>query len=162
MGETIHLFLRANGTEIQGESTQTSLGRQNSIECYEFSHQVQVVSSTSGRISTRKRQYQPLMIRKRIDKSSPLLAKLMAENAILEGEFRFFRPNPTGDGTIEQYYSIRFRQGRIAGIHIRQADLSLEANSLAQPMEEVMISFNTISWTYTNGGVTYEDTSGSR
>ena len=33
MAETVHLFLKANGTDIKGESTQTSLGRADSIEC---------------------------------------------------------------------------------------------------------------------------------
>src|SRR5688572_25005194 len=30
MAETVHLYLKANGTDIKGESSQTSLGRQDS------------------------------------------------------------------------------------------------------------------------------------
>lgn len=33
MAETVHLFLNAAGSDVQGESTQTSPGRENSIEC---------------------------------------------------------------------------------------------------------------------------------
>ena len=40
MAESVHLYLKANGTDIKGESTQTSLGRQDSIECIAFSHEV--------------------------------------------------------------------------------------------------------------------------
>ena len=28
MAESVHLYLKANGTDIKGESTQTSLGRE--------------------------------------------------------------------------------------------------------------------------------------
>ena len=28
MAETVHLYLKSNGTDINGESTQTSLGRE--------------------------------------------------------------------------------------------------------------------------------------
>ena len=33
MAETVHLYLKANGADVKGESTQHSLGRENSIEC---------------------------------------------------------------------------------------------------------------------------------
>ena len=40
MAETVHLYLKANGTAIKGESTQVSLGREDSIECVYFESSV--------------------------------------------------------------------------------------------------------------------------
>lgn len=148
MAESIHLYLKANGFEIKGESTQISLGRQDSIECVCFDQLVQTIG---------KRQYQPLLIRKRIDKSSPLLFKALCENAVIEASFLFYRPNPTGDGTTEQFYTVEIKKGRIASIRNYLPDTLSSATEKFPALEEVTFVFQTISWTYTDGGVVYED-----
>src|SRR5690242_4214681 len=103
MAETVHLYLKANGTDIKGESTQTSLGRQDSIECVYFEHEVITARESGSGLATGRRQYPPMKIAKRIDKASPLLMKALCENQVIEATFKFFRPNPTGDGTTEQF-----------------------------------------------------------
>ena len=158
MAETVHLYLKANGTDIQGESTQTSLGRENSIECVFYKQSVITARESGSGMATGRRQYEPLLIRKRIDKGSPLLMKALAENTVIEGVFKFFRPNPTGDGTTEQFYTVDIKRGRIASIAQYVPDTMVPATSTEPPMEEVTFVFHTISWTYTNGGVTHEDT----
>jgi type VI secretion system secreted protein Hcp len=158
MAETVHLYLKANGTDIQGDSTQTSLGRENSIECVYFEQKVNTAREAGSGMATGRRTYEPLVIRKRIDKSTPLLYKALCENQVIEGVFKFFRPNPTGDGTTEQYFTVAIKQGRIASIQSSSPDV-LDTSSTNDPaFEEVSMVFHTISWTYTNGGVTHEDT----
>ena len=158
MAEPVHLYLKANGTDIKGESTQTSLGRQDSIECVYYKQSVITAREAGSAMATGRRQYEPLLIRKRIDKSSPLLMKALCENTVIESTFKFFRPNPTGDGTTEQFYTVAFKQGRIASINQYVSDVIVPATSTEPPLEEVSFVFHTISWTYTNGGVTHEDT----
>jgi type VI secretion system secreted protein Hcp len=158
MAETVHLFLKANGSDVQGESTQTSLERANSIECVYFSSSVKTARETGSGMATGRRQYTPIVIRKRIDKSTPLLAKALVENHVIDGVFKFFRPNPTGDGTTEQYYTVEIKKGRLASFEQVSPDCLDPASSNAPPLEEVAFVFHTISWTYTNGGVTHEDT----
>ena len=99
----------------------------------------------------------PIRIVKRIDKSSPLIAKALVENQVIEGAFKFFRPNPNGDGTTEQFYTVTIKQGRIASLNQYVPDTIVPATSTEPPLEEVAFVFHTISWTYTNGGVTHED-----
>ncbi len=106
MAETVHLFLKGNGFDIQGESTQTSIGRENSIECLSFKSSVLTVREKGTAIATGRRQHEPIVIHKRIDKSSPLLIKALCDNQVIEAEFKFYRPNPTGDGTTEQFYTM--------------------------------------------------------
>jgi type VI secretion system secreted protein Hcp len=158
MAETVHLYLKANGTDIQGESTQHSLGRENSIECVYYEQAVATAREAGSGMATGRRQYHPLVVRKRIDKSSPLIAKALCNNEVIEGTFKFFRPNPTGDGTTEQFYSVQIRQGRVASIKQVVPDTIEPATSTEPPLEEVAFVFHTIAWTYTNGGVTHEDT----
>lgn len=158
MAESVHMYLKANGTDIQGESTQTSLGRENSIECVYYEQGVITAREAGSGIATGRRQYQPMLIRKRIDKSSPLLMKALCENQVIEAQFKFFRPNPTGDGTTEQFYTVGFKKGRIASIKQVVPDAFVPASSTEPPLEEITFVFHTINWTYTNGGVTHEDT----
>ncbi|KFE71185.1 type VI secretion system tube protein TssD [Hyalangium minutum] len=157
MAETVHLYLKANGTEIKGESTQVSLGREGSIECVYYEQGVITARESGSGLATGRRQYQPLLIRKRIDKSTPLLMKALCENQVIEATFKFFRPNPTGDGTTEQFYTTTFKQGRINTIKHVVPDTIVPATSKDPALEELTFVFHTISWTYTNGGVTHED-----
>ena len=161
MAETVHLYLKANGQEIHGESKQTSLGRENSIEClyFEFRASVPTGTSASG-MTTGRRQYSPIKIRKAIDKSSPLLLKAFTNNESVDAIFRFFRPNPTGDGTTEQFYTIEIRSGRIVGVAQYVNEIIRDEYANDPPLEEVQFLFHTIEWTYTNGGITHEDSWG--
>ena len=158
MAETVHLYLKSNGSDVQGESTQTSLGRENSIECLYFESSVATQRETGSGMATGRRQHQPLLIRKRIDKSSPLLAKALCNNEVIEGTFKFFRPNPTGDGTTEQFFTVVISKGRIASQRFWNPN-SLVAAGINEPaQEEVTFVFHSIKWTYTNGGVEHQDT----
>ena len=116
MAQSVHLYLKAAGNDIQGESTILSLDRENSIECLSFVDSVRTAREASSGMATGDRTYEPLVIEKRIDKSSPLLAKALCNNEVIEGEFRFFRPSPTGDGTTEQFFTVKIAEARIAAI----------------------------------------------
>jgi type VI secretion system secreted protein Hcp len=157
MAETVHLTLKMGGNNIKGESSQTSLDRKDTIECVAFEQAVATTRETGTAQATGRRLYEPIMIRKRIDSSTPLLAKSMTENQTGDATFKFFRPNPSGDGTTEQFYTITLKQARVNSIkQFVLNTLDEEASHLA-PMEEIGFVFRTIEWTYTNGGVTHQD-----
>jgi len=162
MAEAVAMFLKANGTDIAGENTQTSLGRENSIECLYYEQGVSTAREASSGLATGRRQYSPLLIRKRIDKSSPLIFKALATNQVIEAEFKFFRPAPTGDGTTEQFFTVKIKQGRIASAKQFVPDTIIPATSQQPPLEEITFVFHTIEQTYTNGGVTHEDSWGAQ
>jgi type VI secretion system secreted protein Hcp len=158
MAETVHLYLKANGSDIKGESSQKSLGRDNSIECVFFEQKVVTAREAGSGMATGRRQYEPLLIRKRIDKASPLIMKALVENAKIDGTFKFFRPNPTGDGTTQQFYTVEIKDGRVASAKQFVPDTIVPASSTEPPLEEVTFVFHTIKWTFTDGGVSHEDT----
>lgn len=158
MAETVHLFLKANGADIQGNSSQISLGRENSIECISFESSVITAREKGSAMATGRRQHNPLIIRKRIDKSSPLIGKALCENQVIQGIFKFFRPNPTGDGTTQQFYTVEIAEGRIASVRIFVPNTIVPASTLEPPQEEVSFVFGSITWTYEDGGITHADT----
>ena len=158
MAETVHLYLKANGADIKGESTQHSLGRENSIECLYFEQAVKTAREAGSGMASGRRQYEPLLIRKRIDKSSPLIAKALVENQVIEATFKFFRPTPAGDGTTQQFYTIKIEDGRVASQKMYVPDTIVPATSTEPPLEEVSFVFHTITWTYVPDGVEHQDT----
>ena len=101
MAMTVHLYLTANGTKIDGDSSILSLDRENSIECLSFEDSVRTAREASSGMASGERTYEPVRVTKRIDKSSPLLAKALCDNEVIEATFKFFRPNPAGDGTTQ-------------------------------------------------------------
>lgn len=158
MAETVHLFLRANGKDVKGESTQTSLGRDGSIECLYFEDSVRTARELGSALATGRRTYEPLKFRKRIDASSPLLAKALCDNEVVDGEFKFFRPNPSGDGTTEHFFTVSFKKGRIAEVNRFSPDTIDPASAREPPTEMVAVVFHTISWEYLPAGTMHEDT----
>lgn len=148
-GNETWMTLRIAGMQIEGDTYREA--RKGMIEVMQFEQSVITAREAGSGMATGRRQYQPLLIRKRIDKASPLLMRALTENQPVEVSFGFYRPNPTGDGTDERFYEVDIRNARVASIKLVQG-------SSDPPMEEVTFVFHTIRWTYTNGGVTHEDT----
>ncbi|HRK23000.1 MAG TPA: type VI secretion system tube protein TssD [Fimbriimonadaceae bacterium] len=155
--ETVHLHLKSNGEDIQGDSTVTSLNRANTIQCLSFQDTVATVRAAGSGMATGRRTYEPIVFRKRIDKSSPLLAKSLVMNQVVEGQFRFYRPSPAGDGTTEHFFTIEFKEGRVSGIKRLSPSTIEPATANQPPTEEVSIVFNTITWRYLPTGATFTD-----
>ena len=157
MAEPVYLFLKVNGVAVEGDSSQTGFGREHSIECLYYQQGVATSPQAGSGMATGRRTFEPLVIRKWIDKSSPLLAKALAENRVVDGVFKFFRQNPSGDGTTQHYFTTEITMGRIAAITQFMTDVEEPGKLPDQPFEEVQLVFNGISWTHEIGGVTYED-----
>lgn len=157
MAETVHLYLKANGVDIQGESTQFSLGREGSIECLQFKDNVRTARELGSRAAVGRRVHEPIEIVKRIDKSSPLLAKALCRNERIDAEFKFFRPNPNGDGTTEQFFTVKIENGRIDAIARFSPNALDPAEAKAPPMETVRLVYHTITWIYMPTGAEFVD-----
>jgi len=157
MAETVHCYLTSNGEKIDGESSQTSLDRENSIECLSFVDAVRTAREKGSGMATGRRTYEPVVLRKRIDKSSPLIARSLCNNEVVSAVFKFFRPAPSGDGTTEQFFTVELDEGRIGSIRRVSPDTIDPASAMEPPTEEVSIVFHNITWTYEPSGASHHD-----
>lgn len=148
MAETVHLYLKLNGVDVPGESSQSSLGRENSIECTSLAFDVDRDGSAAHLGDVR--------VAARIDKATPLVVKGLAENQSAEAVFKFFRPNPIGDGTTEQFFTIAGKQGRVTAAQMWVPDTISPASSNMPPMMQYAFSFENVVETYTNGAITVQ------
>jgi len=154
MAETVHLYLKLNNADIQGESSVTSLGRANSIEILSWSWGAEAQTSASGAASGKSIMGEVKFVQ-RIDKSTPLLFKGFTNNEVALGVFKFFRPNPTGDGTTEQFFTFEGQQGKITSLNEWVADTLNPATSTMPPLVQFTMFFTRVIQTYTNGGITH-------
>lgn len=155
MAEKVHLTLLADGAQIEGDSSETTLERENTIECVQFDAGGRVPLSVTA--ATGRRQYQPVRIVKPIDRATPKIAHAFATNQTVVGTFRFFRAS-LSDGTTEHFFTVEIRDGVIASIRQFVLDV-LDSDLGTRPaLEEVTFAFNTIKWTWDDGGIEAEDT----
>jgi len=159
MSETVHLFLKTEKQgDIKGESTMESLGRKDSIECVYYDHSVTTAREASTGTLTGRRQHHPILIRKRIDKASPLLHQALVSNEkVKEATFKFFRPNPKGDGTTEQFYSVIIKNGAIGSVKQYSPDALNPETTNYPPLEEVTFVFQDIEWRNESGKTSASD-----
>jgi len=147
MAEFVHLELYANEERIEGESSQKSLGRDGTIECYNVSQEIKTeIDPTTGRAPNR-RQLGPIKFFKRVDTSSPLILRALTKSETIRGIFRFYRTSPDGDGTTQHFYTIEIRDAHICRYQLASSISPTKyTNEKLPPMEEVEAVFHYIHW----------------
>ena len=81
----------------------------------------------------------------------------MTTNQVVEGVFKFYRPHPKGDGTTQQFFTIEINKAQISTYKSYVPDTIVPASSTEPPLEEVSFVFHTITWTFTDGGISHTD-----
>ena len=162
MAEPVYLTLEVVSSgnpptreQIEGDSTVTSLDRENTIECLAF--EVEGRAPVSARAAIGRRAYKELRIRKLIDRATPLIAKAFAQSQRVDGTFRFYRPSPSGDGTTEQYFTVTITDARVVSVRHLVFDTFDPATSTFPQLDEVTFVFERITWTFVPGGIEHED-----
>ena len=156
MAQTVHLKLKANNSEIKGESTQLADGRTDTIECFYFESGIMTPRDAASGRATGRRQYAPLKVRKRIDKASPLIAKALTNNEKCTGTFSFFRPDNKGKD--EVFYTITIGGAFISDVTVIVPDtLASSAKDAREAYEEVTFTFDSISWEHPVGKTRHDD-----
>jgi type VI secretion system secreted protein Hcp len=89
-------------------------------------------------LPTGKRQHKPIVIRKELDKSTPLLAKALSSNeAIKSIVLEFWRP--TSDGKVEVYYTVKLKDCLITSIQSA-------GSGSDRPMESLTLNFTKVEF----------------
>ena len=140
------LKLEIDGNDIEGDSTMTSLDRENTIECRGYA-----AHSKKGRI-----KIGDVTITKPVDRSSTYLAKAMANNEPVKAEFMFYRPEPSGGGAEELFYRVTFDNGSV--VRIRQhVEMPFDTPSpTAELLEDVRFQFTKAEYTHEVTGGWFE------
>lgn len=108
-----------------------------------------------------RRLHKPLTILKEVDKSSPLLWNALIRNENLPTwQLKFWRPSlvgASGTGAEEQYYTVDLVNASIASIREYMLQNNVPANVALPSMEEITFTYQKITWTWVQGGITASD-----
>lgn len=158
------------GGKIGGEVA--ALGKEGTMEVLGFEYDVKSPRDVATGQLTGRRQYQPIIIRKTLDKATPLLMKAMMDGTPLTVSIDVYRP--TSSGGQERFYTIMLEgvvvveqsvfgfepEGLTAGTSRRTFAVPhvLErSGSVAVPQEEVTLTFRKVTQTSETGKTMAED-----
>jgi type VI secretion system secreted protein Hcp len=140
--------------KIEGSCTQA--GREGLMEIYGWSHEVISPRDAASGLPTGKRQHKPVTITKAIDKATPLLMNVLVNNENLKTwKLEMWRPSKAGKE--EQFYTIELLNGNISGIRAEQLNNKYPENMGHEVREHISYTYQKITWTWKDGGVTAED-----
>lgn len=140
-----HSYMSITGTKSglisAGCSTQESIGNKcqvghtDQILIRSLNHSMTSISNISEAV------HNPLVIHKPLDKSTPLLAQALANREELFCEIDLYR---TFGGNQQQYFTLSIKGARIVAINLDIPDVLLYSD--AEPMEQVMLRYHSITW----------------
>lgn len=132
-------------------------GREDTVEVLKFEHSITIPKDAgSGRI-VGQRFHSPVSISKEIDKTSPLLAQALVTSETLTVRIDFWRFNPDGSGKQEQFYTIELKNAQLVSLTSELPFVKDPESAQFPCMEHMAFSFEVITATYQDGGISYED-----
>ncbi len=145
MTTAIRLSVTANGEQIEGDGVAD--GDSGFVDCLSFSDGIATDQAPTGR-SLGRRHYSPIVVRKRIDRTSPRLLAALSQNEQVEAVLRFYRL--TTDLGLEHFFTVEITGGRIISI-----ERSWAADEPSE-VEVVAIAPTAITWTFEPDGTSVE------
>ena len=145
MALNAYLKLKANGTDINGEST--AKGHEKWIELQSFSWGVTAARDVSSGQSTGRRIYKEFRWVNRHDKASPLLWKALVQNEVIEATLDCVKDS--AEGGSESFLKLVFKQARMSAFDQAGEDVDV--------YEEFGLVFQSAEMTHVDGGITFQD-----
>jgi type VI secretion system secreted protein Hcp len=131
-------------------------GRENQIAVYAWSHELVSPRDAASGLPTGKRQHAPFTITKPIDKASVPMAQAMVMNENLTSVvLRAWRT--TSSGKEQQYYTVKLTNASISQIQSEMLNNQYPENARHEVREHVSFTYQKIEWTWTEGGISLED-----
>ncbi|ARA76963.1 Hcp family type VI secretion system effector [Pectobacterium brasiliense] len=147
MSHIVYLTLEGEkqGLISSGCSTLDSIGNR-----YQHGHEDQIQVLSLNHTITREDNvaHHPVQLTKPIDKSSPLLGVSVSTNESLTATFYFYRTNQAGQ--LENFYELKLTGARVVAVSSTYPH-SINNTELI-PFEDVMLRYNTISWSHKVAG----------
>lgn len=146
--------------QIKGSVVQK--GKENSIMVIAVNHSIISPRDAQSGLPTGKRAHRPFVITKELDKSSPLLYQALITNEkITEFTLKFWRISglsTAGTGQEVQNYTVKLVNASISSIDFKMLNNKDPELVHFNELEEVAFTYEKISWTWNDGGITCEDT----
>lgn len=145
--------------EIQGSVTQK--GREGKIMVIAATHDIVTPRDPASGLPTGKRMHKPFVITKEVDRASVALHQLQRDNENLrQWELDFWTPQiraATGVGAEVQYFTITLTNASVAEVTMQMPNNKHPDLMKLNTFEDVAFSYESITWTWNDGGITTSD-----
>jgi len=153
----LHAFLKLKGQkqgDIKGGVTQK--GREGRILVIAAEHEVASPRDVATGHATGRRVHSPFVITKELDRASPLLYNALITNeTITEWELQFFAV--AANAAEVPRYTVKLANANIADIKFHQPNTQHQDLAKYSEYEEVSFTYQKITWTWNDGGITAQD-----
>lgn len=138
---------------VRGSVTQK--GREDRILVLSSSHEIVSPRNPLNGRPTGKRMHKPFIIRKEVDRSSPILFQILCTNEnIADWQLQFWRPDPRG--VERQHYTVNLTNATISAIQFRKPHV-LRSDPKLVEFEEVWFTYQKIEWIWMEGNISADD-----
>jgi len=149
----LKIVAQKQGT-ILGSVTQK--GREGTIQIIAAMHEIVGPRDPASGRPTGKRVHKPFVVTKNIDRASPLLYGILTSNENIQTfELQFFTPDKAG--VERQHFTVRLMNANISSINCRMPNTRSKFTAQLAEREEVAFTYQKISWTWNDGGISAED-----
>lgn len=140
--------------EVKGSAT--AKGQEGRIQVIAANHEVLSPRDAASGLPTGKRMHKPFVITKETDKSSPLLYNMLCTNEIItEWTLQFFGTLVTG--VQAQTHTVQLTNASISDIVFIMPNNKHPDLAALIEYEEISFTYQKITWTWTDGGITASD-----
>ncbi len=150
----------------KGASSGTSLGQvaatdstnYDKITVVSFLADALIPRDPNSGVATGARMYQPVVITKYFDSSSPLLWAALTTNKVIEQLLcEFYRPDPTGLAKPQLYFSMTWKKVTFVEGKAYTPLVINPQNSFYQYMEDWSFTFKQVQWDHKISSTTGSD-----
>jgi type VI secretion system secreted protein Hcp len=137
----------------------TTPGHEGAIRVVAVQHEITSPRDAQSGLPTGKRQHKPFVVTKELDKSTPILYKVLATNeSIASLVVKFMAPAPTGpSGATINDYTVTLTNASIADITFVMPSTVDATTSKSPELDRVSFTYQKIEWTWTEGGISASD-----
>jgi type VI secretion system secreted protein Hcp len=137
----------------------TTPGHEGAIRVVAGQHEITSPRDAQTGLPTGKRQHKPFVVTKELDKSTPILYKVLATNeSIASLVVKFMAPAPTGpSGATINDYTVTLTNASIADITFVMPSTVDATTSKSPELDRVSFTYQKIEWTWTEGGISASD-----
>jgi type VI secretion system secreted protein Hcp len=149
-----YIKFKANGSDIDGSSLDLN-NHDKFCDVHTFSFGALTQRETGTARPTGRRQQEPFVIVKPLDKASPLLFKALSRNENVDAKMEVWRDKPDGGGR-EHYYTVELVDARIVSLkQYAPQDQNTQSNLSALEEVQLLAKESTITWE--DGGITHTE-----
>ena len=143
----------ANQGNMEGSCTMA--GREGTILCEAFDHEIKIPRDIQSGLPTGKRVHGALTITKVYDKASPKLAQALTTGEQVEMELKWYRIDASG--MEDHYFTTKLSSATIVSMKCWTPNCLDPKMESFSHMEDISFTYTKIIWTWVPDGIETED-----